>query len=126
MKANFSLCFYSVLVDSRLLVVSSTTWPCTPVLPPSIAESVAKPSLLATSFCCIKNPGIPTNVLTLASGVAKDFCLPINWPSIAEECTPARNPSNVTCATRGSPTQGMCFYCPISLLKFVRLTTLDE
>ena len=106
-KSHFSLLIFSVLAVSRLLAVSSTTWPCIRELRPSIVESVAKPLSLATNFCCIKNPGIQTNDLMLANGVAKDSCSPISWPNIDEEFILARNPSSVTCATNDSPIQGM-------------------
>lgn len=89
--------------------VLNTTWLCIPVLPPSIAASAAKPSLLATNCCCIKNQDTPTKDLILANGAAKASCWLINWPNIVGEFTPAKSLSNATCANSGSRTQGTVF-----------------
>merc|ERR1719219_1208701 len=94
-----------VLVDSKLLAVSNTTWLCTLVLLHSIAESAEKLLSLATNCYFIKSRGIQTSDHTRANGAEKVSCSRTNWPSIDAEYTPAKNHSNATCATRDSQIQ---------------------
>merc|ERR1719418_540388 len=96
-----------VLVASRRLVVSNTTWHSILVLLHSIVESAEKLLLLGTNFF-IKNHGIQTSDRTRANGAAKVSYSHTNWPNIDEESTRAKNPSNATCATRDSPIQVLC------------------
>merc|ERR1711971_1332191 len=97
-----------VLVASRRLVDSNTTWPCILVLLHSIVESAEKLLLLGTNLFFIKNHGIQTSDRTRANGAAKVSYSHTNWPNIDEESTRAKNPSNATCATRDSRIQVLC------------------
>merc|ERR1712223_338699 len=94
-----------VLVDSKLLVVSNTTWLCTLVLLHSIAESAEKLLSLATNCYFIKNLVIQTSARIHANGVEKVSCSRTNLRSIGAESTLAKNHSNATCATRDSQIQ---------------------
>merc|ERR1712241_188638 len=110
-----------VPVVSKHLVVSNTTWLCILVLLLSIAASAEKPLSPATSCCSIKSPGIQTKDHMRANGVEKVSYSPTNWQSIVAESTLAKNLSNATCATRGSPIQVHCRIIEnVTLESFIR------
>merc|ERR1712008_593480 len=89
-----------VLVASRRLVVSNTTWHSILVLLHSIVESAGKLLLLGTNLFFIKNHGIQTSDRTRANGAAKVSYSHTNWPNIGAESTRAKNPSCNMCDQR--------------------------